>query len=472
MPKWRLISEKVQFSLLVSLVIFIPLYPKFPLFNVPGTFVAIRLEDLLIAAALGFWLLKYLKRQPLKQLLSDRLVKLSLLFWGIGALSLFSGIFLTQTVTPHLGFLHYLRRIEFMVLALFAYSAVSNFRQFRSIFLALLFVVAVVNIYALGQQYLGWPVISTTNSEFSKGQILYLTPDARVNSSFAGHYDLAIFSVMVLCIFSAIVFVKGWAMRGTILTLSAVSFFVLVLTAARLAFAAFIVGVLASLVMSGKKIFIILIIGLSIIAAVYPSQLRDRLISTVTVNFLDEGDKYGGKHDSQSIRSKLNIPTLSYKSITSSNQLDEATLSGRFYDITPGEPTDTTQLGVYRSIRIRLDQEWPRALRALYKNPFLGTGYSSLGLASDNDYLRSLGEVGLLGTLSFGLIIFEFVKRIKRQLKNDNKFIKLVSAGVLAMMLGFLVNGLFFDVFESSKVAAMFWLILGVTLAADKLKDA
>ena len=56
------------------------------------------------------------------------------------------------------------------------------------------------NIFAFGQQYLDWPVISTTNSEFAKGLILRLTPEARVNATFAGHYDFAAFLAMAFCV--------------------------------------------------------------------------------------------------------------------------------------------------------------------------------------------------------------------------------------------------------------------------------
>ena len=57
-----------------------------------------------------------------------------------------------------------------------------------------------------------------------------------------------------------------------------------------------------------------------------------------------------------------------------------------------------------RSVSIRLNVEWPRAIRAFSKNPLLGTGYSSITLATDNDFLRLLGEVGLVGALAFFLI--------------------------------------------------------------------
>ena len=47
---------KLLFCLVAFLFVFIPLYPKFPLFNVSGTFVAIRIEDLLIALTLTVWI--------------------------------------------------------------------------------------------------------------------------------------------------------------------------------------------------------------------------------------------------------------------------------------------------------------------------------------------------------------------------------------------------------------------------------
>ena len=96
----------------------------------------------------------------------------------------------------------------------------------------------------------------------------------------------------------------------------------------------------------------------------------------------------------------------------------------------------------------------------------MGTGYSSLGIATDNDILRSLGEVGVLGTVAFVLILIEVSKRIFKSFKDNSKFIRFFSAGVLSMVAAFVVNGLFIDVFEASKVAAIFWMILGLNLAA------
>jgi hypothetical protein len=479
MPKFLSVFEKIIYWLVIFLLAFIPLYPKFPLMGVSGTFVSIRLEDLIIAFVMGFWLIYIILSGNLKKYLQDKLIQSILLFFFIGLVSLFSGIFVTQTVKPSLGVLHYLRRVEFIMLLPVVLSIVRTRKQALISLTVLSMVVLSVNIYAFGQQYLHWPVISTTNSEFSKGQILYLTPGARVNSTFAGHYDLAAFLVMALVIFSAVFFaVKGLILKTWVVILTGMSFVVLVLTAARQSFVAALIGITAALIMTGKKNFVILLLIAAVAAVAYPSQLRDRLVSTLTINLLNEGQRYNSQDDVDNARNKLNIQTLQVDVASREAVLksQEATLSATdsnkvASDIVPGEPVDTTDLGVYRSFGIRFDVEWPRAIRAFEKNPLLGTGYSSLELATDNDILRMLGEVGLLGTLAFCLIFVELVRRIRRNMSSGDKFSRYFSAGVLAMILAFVLNAVFIDVFEASKVASLFWMFVGINLGINGKKD-
>lgn len=465
--------EKGFFWIVLTLFAFIPLYPKFPLQNIPGTFVAIRLEDVLIALLVGVWAIFVCVSGKFKSLFAESINQALLLFFFVGAVSLFSANFLTQTTSPILSLFHWLRRIEFMMLLPLLASVIKTKKQMLWILGVLSVVILMVNIYAIGQQWLDWPVISTTNSEFSKGLILRLTPDARVNSTFAGHYDLAVFLVMVLTIALALFFAfKNYAIKFWILISGLFSLLVLILTAARVSFIAASLGAVAALFLIGKSKFILILFIILPAILIYPSQLRDRLFSTVTVNLLDLGQRYEGKTDDQRIRSRLNIPTLAIQ--TSSQSGVTSTIAPpsteSASDITPGEPIDTTQLGVYRSFSIRLNIEWPRALNAFYKNPLLGTGYSSLGIATDNDFLRLLGEVGLLGTFSFALVLIEIAKRIYRNLKSSDKTLRFFSAGVLSMMIAFLANGLFIDVFEASKVASLFWMMMGLGLAASRFE--
>lgn len=451
---------------------FIPLYPKFPLFNVSGTFAAIRMEDLLILLTFGLWFLNNLYFGRLKELLKDKLNQAIVLFFFIGLLSTFSAIFLTFSVSPNLAILHYLRRIELMMLLPLFVSTMTSRERVISGLVVLSLVTFIVGVYALGQQYLNWPLVSTTNSEFAKGQILYLTPGARPNSTFAGHYDLAVFLMMAIILLSAIFWnFKSILQKGWIIILGFLSLGVLVLTAARVSFITAAVGIFISLLLTGKRLMLLLMVLVTVGVLTYPSPLRDRFISTFTINLKDGGSRFTAVTQRQEERSKLNIPTLQvYNPVPKQRDVEATKTATLSSDIVPGEPIDPTELGVYRSFTIRFNIEWPRAIRNFLKNPLLGSGYSSMGLATDNDFLRSLGEVGVLGTAAFILIFVETVKRLWKYYRSFDYFIKYLSAGMLALTIAFLLNGVFIDVFEASKVASLFWMILGLSLAAGKLK--
>jgi len=198
--------NKALFYLTLFLFAFIPLYPKFPLFNIKGTFVAVRIEDFLIALTIGLWISYILINKKLSVVLKDNTNKAILLFFSIGILSLFSALFLTHSITPHIGVLHFLRRVELIFLLPVVVTIFNTKKRLISVLIVLFLTLIVTNLYGLGQQYLDWPVISTTNSEFAKGLILRLTPGARVNSTFAGHYDFAVFLSAAIVFLAALFF--------------------------------------------------------------------------------------------------------------------------------------------------------------------------------------------------------------------------------------------------------------------------
>lgn len=473
---------------IIALSVFIPLYPKFPLAEVSGTYVAIRLEDILLLLLVAFWGLANIYK--IKKLLNSTIVQAFLLFWFIGLVSVISGIYLTGTVVPNLGFLHFLRRIEYMVPFLVAATTLQNIKQAK-IFIYVMFITAtIVVLYGFGQIYLEFPVISTTNREFSKGQILTLTPGARPNSTFAGHYDLAAYLSMILVFASTMFFYyKSLRQKAMIVATSLTSFALLGFTAARISFVATIIGIAFSFLLMKKKLLIVALIIVSVIAVAAIPQLRHRLVATVTVNLLEGGGpKYEPPADEAvneftpmvSMAEQVKNATISAKIVTLSADLKDSTPSTKSAwdkpfpaDIAPGEPTNITELGVYRSFNIRYDVEWPRAIRAFEKNPLLGTGYSSITIATDNDYLRALGETGLLGLLSFALIFLILIKKyIKAWFKLEG-FEKSFVIAALCTILVILTTSVFIDILEASKVAILFWIILGVAWGiAGKYEDS
>src|SRR6266511_161338 len=100
--------QKALFFLVLLNFIFIPLYPKIPFIVIKETFVAIRIEDFLIALTLLTGAVHIIVSKSWKKLIKSKLFFAIFLFFAIGGLSLFSVIFLTHTiVSAKLGILHF-----------------------------------------------------------------------------------------------------------------------------------------------------------------------------------------------------------------------------------------------------------------------------------------------------------------------------------------------------------------------------
>ncbi len=417
---------KAFFIALVLLII--PLYPKFPLVGVAGTFVAVRLEDFLLAGILSVWAISTLKSKFSETHLPVH--RAILLYWFIGAIAVFSGIFLTKTAALNLGGLHLLRRIEYMALFFVAYSFLRTREQLHFIVRVILVVSLLVAGYGLGQQFLNWPVITTTNSEFSKGLALSLGPGARINSTFAGHYDLAAYSIfpLLLCLslMSLKIDIKNKIFIGII---GGLSYWAMLLSASRVTFAAFYLTAGLLFLIIRKWTWLPLLVLAAIISIIASPQLLGRY-RELLINHV----RAAGSAADEEIPDALKPPLV---------------------------PED-------RSFNIRLQAEWPRALRAFYQNPVLGTGFSSVGLAVDNDYLRLLAETGLLGAAAFVLIILRFFKSSISYMRVPQDFREAFIVSVALGLVGLLLNALFIDVFEASKVAVISWTLLGL---AEKSKS-
>lgn len=407
--------EKYKWWLLLLLLFVVPLYPKFPLVGIGGTFVSIRLEDFVIGVVLAMCIVSNIKNKF--KLFFNPIGIAILLYWAVGLVSIFSGILLTKTASVNLGLLHYLRRIEYMSMYFVGYWAISNIKQLNNLVKMVLLIGFVVAVYGLGQQFLNWPIISTTNSEFAKGLALTLGEGARINSTFAGHYDLAAFSLIPLLILLSVMITKtkhNWL----IWPCGFLIYWVMLLSASRITFASLIIVTCIFLVRYKKWWGLVLLGVISIISVFLSPQLAGRYFNLISVVRAEE------------------------KIIRDVNTIPDAL-----------KPTEKLE---DRSLNIRLKASWPKALRALAKNPILGTGYSSVGLAVDNDYLRALAETGILGFAALALI---FIRLFKSWLPSKTPFVW----AVICITTGLLLNAVFIDIFEASKIATVFWLIAGVT---------
>lgn len=128
------------------------------------------------------------------------------------------------------------------------------------------------------------------------------------------------------------------------------------------------------------------------------------------------------------------------------------------------------------SMAIRLDTLWPQAIRGFQRNPLVGSGYATLTKANvddfteaestDNNFLRTLGETGLLGFITFyGPILIAIYLCGKILISSSSSFAKAIAIGFISGSIALLVNALYIDVYASSKIAFTYWALTGFVVA-------
>ena len=464
--------------IIAVLIFFIPLYPKFPLLTVTGTYVAIRVDDIVIAIAVLIWLIyQIIHKFPVFKL---KITKLFLVYFLAIIASFITAFLVYQTESTNILLLHLFRRFQYISLFFIAVNSVKSIKDFEISYLFILIATFFVSLYGYGQKYFHLPVVSTMNSEFSKGQLLQMNVWTRINSTFAGHYDLAAFLSVVLIIIALVfIFNKNIWVKLSSLIVWIMAYPIFTFTASRVSTFAFLGGICFTLFVLKKYFWIvpfIVLVGLSIFNS---EDLNQRLLATIPAL----------KNQININRNNNNVPTPTPTPtptpvITMIPVKPIAIVGPKTTPIlTPiptvirnkvieDYPTVDADAGVARSGEIRFNVEWPRAINAYKKNIITGSGLGSITLATDNDYLRSLGESGLFGFISFMVIIFYFIIKstplIFKKEKTQQNFYSLIFLGCL---LTTLANAVFIDVFEASKTAYLFWIMMGLYYQSLNLKE-
>jgi hypothetical protein len=479
------------------LLVFIPLYPKIPAIGITHTWVYIRFDDFMVAAVYAlFVLFLLLKKAKLKTPLTFPIF----LFWAVGlASTIYAVIFIFPTLTnvyPSLAFLNYLRRIEYLGLFFVAFSAIRDKKQLKYVVWTLTGTLIAVVIYGFGQRFLHFPAFLTGNEEFAKGIPLILSSKDRIAATFAGHYDLAAWLVMLIPIMAGFaISYKKWYFKIIFILSGFFGLILLLMTASRVSYMVYLVSISFLLILLKKKKYIIPIIILSLFLLRSFDGIYDRFTRTVSsvdlvvdartgkaVGIVNSTDATGKPiiEDKQSTGEELPQGT-GFINLPGGTKGSESQVTYKRTSIKAGVETSDIKnlegqfivkkaLAYDVSFTTRIQGTWPRAISAFERNPLTGSGYSSISLASDNNYLRILGEVGILGLLSYASIFLFFgVYIAKMSSKITSPTIKSFVYGVSAALLGVVLNAVLIDVFEASKVAYPMWLLTGLAVGFASL---
>lgn len=452
--------------LLSILIVFIPLYPKFPLLSVGGTYVAIRFDDIVVALCLLTWLILQIKnRFPV---FKHKITPLFIAYFIAIILSTLNAILIYQSSLSSILFLNTLRRFEYISLFFITLEAIKTKKDFLYPYLCSLLALLGIAIYGYGQKYLQFPVISTMNEEFSKGQLLQLNIWTRISSTFAGHYDLAAYLSLVLIVVLAVALIcKNNKLKIISFISFLIGFHLLTLTASRISIFAFWGSATICLILLRKYLWIIPLSFLVVFSFLNSRDLNQRLLATLNIFNPKPTTTLSGPSPAPS-------PTLAPSlSPTKTPLIAYVTPIPSVFRHQPLEEFVSIDAdgGVVRSGEIRFNVEWPRALTAFRKNPLLGTGLGSITLATDNDYLRFLGESGLLGFFTFTLIfIYLFIKSLPFIIKRNTDLYSQLPLIFFSVMICIWSNAIFIDIFEASKVAYPIWIMMALYYQSLTLK--
>ncbi|MDP2585331.1 MAG: O-antigen ligase family protein [Candidatus Levybacteria bacterium] len=526
--KW--IQNNYLFIFTIFLLAFIPLYPKIPLLDVEHTWVYVRIEDFIVVLAIAVWtILLLLKKVTLKTPLTIPI----LLFWIAGGLSTLHGVILIfptlSNVFSNVALLSFLRGIEYIFLFFVAYSGIKDRRCISAIAIILPITLLLVVGYGFGQRYLGFPAYLTMNEEFAKGTPMQLSQLSRISSTFAGHYDLAGYLVLIIPIVVSIFFgFKNWFMKLFLLATAFSGLIILFLTVSRISFFALLLSFLALLIFQRKKWFMVALFIIIIASFGFFPTLLQRFSSTVSEVDVLVDAKTGASIGQARIvpaeyfKDKIVLAQAFPNEATNVDLTDTSSLIYPYYKIPQQavlvfEPNTSngenlpqgssyinlslspvtgksreyffeksanragvisTEIHVFLgdyvikrakaydiSFTTRFQGEWPNTLLAFKRNIFLGSGYGSVSMAVDNNYLRILGETGLLGFISyFSIFIIAGIYIGKLLPKLESPLAKSFILGFIAGTLGLAVNAILIDVFVASKIAFTYWLLMGIAM--------
>lgn len=372
----------------------------------PYRAVMIRVDDILLAVVFFTWLAKLAVRKELG-LLKHTPINLPIMAY-IGVCLLFTGKgIMTGDVSSPIGSAFYLLKyIEYFLLFFMFSNNIRSQRQMKGFMVAFLITAVIICIYGFTQ--IGR--LGRTTAPFE------MTPRGGEPNTLAG-YLLLVFGVC-----AGLFLYNDSPTRGVIL--GALIFLIMpafLFSLSRGGYVGFICLYLTLIILSRKKkLLLISIFVLGILFA--PLILPDRVMERITTTF---------------------IP-------------------GKEYEVFGGT------LALEMSAAQRIDV-WKWIFGKWQERPLFGYGVTGVGFV-DNQYARTLGEVGAIGFLIFVWLMMSIFRNGLRIFRTvEDNYFKGLSLGFLAGFVGILVQGFTGNIFIIVRIMEPFYFLAAVVMALPEL---
>jgi len=125
---------------------------------------------------------------------------------------------------------------------------------------------------------------------------------------------------------------------------------------------------------------------------------------------------------------------------------------------------------------------WQEALAMIKEYPLFGAGLNAYSLVAPkykinwggyphNCYLQMLGEIGIVGFLSFMWILFRIFRTgIKNYIRMHDLHLRILLLGVMTGYTGFLVHSFFDTNFYSVQLGSLMWVIMGLFMVVPTVE--
>jgi O-antigen ligase len=113
---------------------------------------------------------------------------------------------------------------------------------------------------------------------------------------------------------------------------------------------------------------------------------------------------------------------------------------------------------------------WSAALQGWKQHPVLGWGITGYGFL-DAQYFRVLVEIGLVGFVSFALLILACLRSFRQARATlQSPLARALAAGMLAGLAGMLVHSIGTNTFLLIRIMEPFWMLTGLLIAATAME--
>lgn len=408
-----------------------------------GTSAGLRSDDILLLLNVILCIIGYKKFLSVYNTSTKGIIHIYLLYFLMVFFSFLIGLF-NDTWSISLAVFSVVRKIEYFSTFLIGYFYFVENKNFSTLYktlkkcIILLFLISILQV----TNNLGSFTAGSYQSE-----IYYLN---RASGTFNAPYEFGHFLIMILPLFLYNIINKSNINKKLIEYVSFTIILILMIlwTSSRTSIIIMLIELIVTLFKIKKTYVKVTLFGtIAVIGIIFI------LVGGVEISQLDRFDSLNINNMISSFIEEWNRRDFQY-------YIDYTISGGRISSIVNNSGDVSTTIRFFK---------WSGILDGLLNNPLyllFGFGYG-VTLVVDGNFIRMLGENGIIGLFIFIILLIKCYKDSNRLKSYDQGFVYFIKW----IVIGLLIASVMIDIFEASKVMEPFWFFIGAMYSAIRFLD-